>query len=75
MFIWEAFVSKQAKGLSHSGDAKIAVEAFMKRYPKIQEANAVTVDSPHNLVAAALLRTGLSVDISLLSESCTVIKG
>jgi len=75
LFLWEAFVSKEAKGISHSGDAKIAVQSFMRHYPKILEANAVTVESAYNLVAGAMLRTGLSQDIKLLSEPCIVIKG
>lgn len=75
LFLWEAFVSKESKGVSHSGDAKIAVKKFLRHYPNILEANAVTVKSAYNLVAAALLRTGLSKDIKLLSEPCIVIKG
>lgn len=75
LFLWEAFVTKQAKAKSHSGDAKVAVEAFMKNYPNIKEANAITVASAYNLLAAALLRVGLTNDIGMLSETCIVIKG
>ena len=74
LFIWEAFVSKGAKALTHSGDAEIAVKIFIKEYPLIVQANAVTAENPYNLVAAALLRTGISNDIGMLSESCIVIK-
>ncbi|HEY8892900.1 MAG TPA: hypothetical protein VIM70_21965 [Clostridium sp.] len=74
LFIWEAFVSKDSKALTHSGDAEIAVKIFIKEYPLIVQANAVTAENPYNLVAAALLRTGISNDIGMLSEPCIVIK-
>lgn len=75
LFIWEAFVTKSSKVLTHSGDAKVAIEAFMRQYPNLVEANAVTAVNPYNLVAAALLRTGITSDIGMLSEPCIVIKG
>lgn len=74
LFVWEAFVSKNAKGSSHEEDAEIAVKTFWEAYPNIPEANAVTAENPYNLVAAALLRTKISENIQLLSESCVVIK-
>lgn len=74
LFIWEAFVSKGSKALTHSGDAEIAVKIFEKEYPNIVQANAVTAENPYNLVAAALLRTGITNDIGMLSELCIVIK-
>ena len=39
LFIWEAFVTKQAKGLSHQGDAEVAATTFWVKYPQINEAN------------------------------------
>lgn len=74
LFIWEAFVSKESKAQTHSGDAEVAVKTFIKEYPDVVQANSVTAENPYNLVAAALLRTGISDDLSLLSESCIVIK-
>lgn len=73
--IWEDFVSKKSEGISHSEDVKIAVQSFLKYYPKILEVDAVTVKTAYNLYAAVLLRTGISQDIKLLSEPCIVIKG
>lgn len=75
LFIWEAFVSKDSKSTTHTGDAEVAVKAFTKRYSNIVQANAVTAENPFNLVAAALLRAGLSDDINFLSQPCIVIKG
>lgn len=74
LFIWEAFVSKESKAKTHEGDAEVAVKTFINNYPNIVQANAVTAENPYNLVAAALLRTGLSKDVGMLSESCIVIK-
>jgi hypothetical protein len=74
LFIWEAFVSKGSKSTSHTGDAELAIKTFAYEYPNIVQANAVTAENPYNLVAAALLRTGISNDIGMLSEACIVIK-
>ncbi|ERI95245.1 hypothetical protein HMPREF1982_00386 [Clostridiales bacterium oral taxon 876 str. F0540] len=75
IFIWEAFVSKSSKSLTHHGDAEIAVKSFISKYPNIVQANAIKVDNPYNLVAAALLRADISDNINLLSQACLVIKG
>lgn len=74
LFIWEAFVSKSSKALTHSGDAMVAVRTFLNHFPNITESNSVTAVNPYNLVAAALLRVGLTDNINLLSEPCIVVK-
>lgn len=74
LFICEAFVSKGSKALTHSGDAEVAVKTFINNYPDILQANSVTAENPYNLVAAALLRIGLTKNVGMLSESCIVIK-
>jgi hypothetical protein len=74
LFIWEAFVSKESKGTSHEHDAEIAARTFWSKYPKIIEANAVTAQNPYSLVGSALLRAGLTTDLSMLSRPCIVIK-
>lgn len=75
LFVWEAFVTGEAKGSSHSEDAKTAAQAFLDRYPDIQQADAIKEDKPwYSLVGAALLRSGLSRDISILSRKCIVIR-
>lgn len=75
LFIWEAFVSGIAKAISHHGDAEIAAQTFWAKYPHIAEANAITAPNPYSLVGAALLRAGLTKDLSILSKPCIVIKG
>ena len=74
LFIWDAFVSQGSKATTHTGDAEVAVQIFCREYPNIVQANAVTAENPYNLVAAALLRTGISNDVGMLSEACIVIK-
>ncbi|MCB2299888.1 hypothetical protein [Clostridium tagluense] len=74
LFIWEAFVSQGSKATTHTGDAEIGVKTFINDYPNIVQANAVTAENPYNLVAAALLRAGISDDIGMLSQACIVIK-
>jgi hypothetical protein len=74
LFIWEAFVSGRSKAATHWEDAKTAVESFWNAYPGIVEANVVTAQNPYSLVGAALLRSGLTTDLSVLSKPCIVIK-
>jgi len=74
LFLWEAFVTGLAKGLSHHGDAEIAAMSFCAEFPHIAEANSVTAENPYSLIGAALLRSGLTTDLSVLSTPCIVIK-
>lgn len=75
LFLWEAFVTSKSKGKSHQDDASIAVRAFAAAYPGIDAVNAVKADNVHSLIGAALLRTGWSNDLNLLTQPCVVIKG
>jgi len=74
LFIWEAFVSGEAKVGTHSDDARVVAQCFWDGYPNIEQATAVTADNPFSLVGAALLRAGLTEDLSLLSTPCVVIR-
>ena len=75
LFIWEAFVSGKAKTSSHTGDAKVAVRAFVKAIPSLTDANAVhPSQQTRSLIGAALLWAGWSEDLSLLHQPCIVIK-
>lgn len=74
LFIWEAFVSGKSKGVSHHDDAVIAVKEFYNRLDHKNIKSDVTAVNPYSLVGAALLRSGISDDISLLYEQCLVIK-
>jgi hypothetical protein len=74
LFLWEAFVSGNSKGNSHVDDARIAIEAFKGSLPDPKAHNAIAEPVVLSLLGAALIRTGWSSDIQLLSESCVVIK-
>lgn len=74
LFLWEAFVSGDAKGNSHIDDARIAVEAFKGSLPNPMFNNAIVEPVVVSLLGAALIRTGWSSNIQLLSKSCLVIR-
>jgi len=75
LFIWEAFVTGIAKGSSHEEDAKAAAHSFCEEWPNILEADSIKVGKPwYSLIGAALLRSGLTNDISILSQKCVVVK-
>jgi hypothetical protein len=74
LFLWEAFVSGPAKGANHIRDAEVAVNAFREALPDPVLANAITEETVTSMLAVAMLRTGWSVDISLLRQRCLVIR-
>jgi len=80
LFLWEAFVSGDAKSknkddaVAHIEDAKTAALAFQKRLPDFSGASDVRADNPYSLIGAAMLRAGLTTDLQVLREPCVVIK-
>jgi len=78
LFLWEAFVSGDAKpkveGNPHAADAMAAVEAFVDALPDPTLANAVEESAVISLVGMALLRTGWTREIESLETPCLVIK-
>lgn len=74
LFIWEAFVSGASKHDTDRSDAETAARTFWSKYPAITEADDVKADNPFSLVAAALLRSGLAKELSMLSQKCVVLK-
>lgn len=74
LFLWEAFVSKDAKTDSHHGDAGVAVEAFCRALPDPTQVNAIEESSVFSLIGAALLRAGWIVPMETLYVPCSVIK-
>lgn len=75
LFIWEAFISRDKKGVSHIGDAKTAVHAFQSTLPDPMENNLVTEDRVFSLVGAALLRAGWKVSPTVIKQACLVLAG
>ena len=79
LFLWEAFVSGDAKAekgtaTSRQRDAAIAVQWFIDHADDPPAMNAVAEDKVFSLLGAALLRTGWSRDLALLEESCLVLR-
>ena len=57
LFPWEAFVSAEAKGQSHSDDAMIAAERFADAMPDPLSINAISEPAVHSLIGAAIRRS------------------
>lgn len=74
LFLWEAFVTGNAKGIHHMNDAEIAAEKFWLCLEDIPGATAVTAEAPFSLIGAALLRSQLTADLSVLFEPCVVLR-
>jgi hypothetical protein len=74
LFLWEAFVSGTAKGPSHMEDAELGARAFVAALPDPETSSAIHVDKVHSLIGAAMLRTGWSADLRVLSTPCLVIR-
>jgi len=72
LLIWEAFVSGVDKGADHAENAKVAVDAFKAALPN-PETTVTCTSEVYSLVGTALLRTGWSSDLTLLSQPCLVI--
>jgi hypothetical protein len=73
LFIWEAMVTGRDKKSSHMADAQAATLAFIDALPNIENANRVKCDRVFSLIGAALLRSGWSTDLNLLSTPAVVI--
>ena len=75
LFLFEAFVSGAAKGADHNDDARIAADAFLMACSDLPGANLIGAEDCFSLLGAALLRTGWSTDLRLLSAPALVIGG
>jgi hypothetical protein len=63
LFVWEAFVTAEAKADTHHGDAELAVLSFRESLPHPEKQNAIVCDGPvRSLIGAALLQAGLVSD-------------
>lgn len=74
LFLWEAFVTGQAKGTCHTDDAELGARAFYESLPDPERANAIQSSEVHSLIGAAMLRTGWSDHISVLKQPCVVVR-
>jgi len=75
LFVWEAFVTKAAKGDTHHCDAELAELSFLDSLPNPDQRNAVACDGRvRSLFGASLLQTGWTTDLAWLTEPCVVIR-
>lgn len=75
LFVWEAFVSKDAKADTHHGDAELAALSFRSALPDLKKNNAVVCEGAvRSLFGAALLQTGWVRELAWLSKACVVIR-
>lgn len=74
LFLWEAFVTAEAKAASHIGDATLAAKEFQSALPDPTTKSAVRADNPLSLIGAALLWSGWCTDVEVLHQAVVVIK-
>ena len=75
LFLWEAFVTKRAKGKTHQGDAKAAVDAFADAMPAPPAVNAVRPRGPAiSLLGAALLWSDWISEPDAIRTPCLVVR-
>ncbi len=75
MLLFEAFVTNQDKARQHFEDARLAAkELYTKLRGNKKIESSVTVDKCFSILGAMMLRTGLSKDISVLSQPCLVVR-
>lgn len=77
LLLFEAFVTDQRKDTAtrHVEDARLAIADFRRGISNPQSfESSVTSSRCLNLLGAALLRTGWSSDLALLSANCLVVR-
>ena len=74
LLLWEAFVTKDAKGASHEEDAAIGIKAFCDQLPSPGDANADDTQRPLSLITAAALWAGWDLPKDALRRACVLIR-
>ncbi len=74
LLLWEAFVTKGAKGATHEEDAAIGVAAFCAQLPTPGDADADDTQRPMSLVAAAASWAGWDVPPDALRRACVLVR-
>lgn len=73
LFLWEAFVSGDAKADTHRKDAESAVCAFHRALPNPTFRNQIRETRVLSLLGAELLWAGWTVQPTILSQPCLVL--
>ena len=73
LLLWEAFVSGKMKvaGTSHHDDARLACEAFVRRWPNL--VSDIPAEEAMNHAVSAACVAGLSVRLEELGQAAVVV--
>jgi hypothetical protein len=74
LLLWEAFVTRDAKGATDEEDATIGLNAFCGQLPTPGDANANETEHPLSLVAAAAMWAGWDVPADGLRSACVLVR-
>jgi hypothetical protein len=74
LLLWEAFVTRDAKGATDEEDATIGVKAFCAQLPNPGDANAYETEHPWSLAAAAAMWAGWDVPAEALTSACVLVR-
>ena len=73
LFCWEAFVSENAHGDTHTQDAATAAVAFLTRESEFAQRTTITAVQPLSVIGAIVLWCGLSDRLDILHEPTEVL--
>jgi len=74
LLVWEAFVTRGAKGVTHEEDAAIGVKAFCNQLPAPGDAEADEVEGPLSLAAAICVWAGWPLPPAELRQMGTLVR-
>jgi hypothetical protein len=74
LLIWEAFVTRGAKGNSDEEDAVIGLEAFCSQLPTPGDADADDTERPFSFAAAAAHWAGWEVERDDFESACVLVR-
>lgn len=74
LLVWEAFVTRHAKGKTHEEDAAIGLEAFCAQLPTPGDSNANETEESLSLAAAAALWAGWDLAPEQLRAPCLLVR-
>jgi hypothetical protein len=74
LLIWEAFVTRDAKGDTDEQDAINGLNAFCGQLPTPGDANAAETERPLSLAAAAAIWAGWDVSPAALRSACVLVR-
>jgi hypothetical protein len=76
LFVWEAFISGSEKAYppSHSGNAALAISAFLQVSSNNDNPTRIRCSAAFSLTGAAVVWSGLSENLDLLKVPCVVLR-